>query len=80
MFRMQNTVGAKVRQIRNSKIPKLTQSDLATQLQLLDWNIGRSGVAKIENGIRKVSDFEVIKLAKALNVSIERLFGQEQPC
>jgi transcriptional regulator with XRE-family HTH domain len=65
---MQNIVGNRVRLARNLRKPKLTQAELATQLQLLDWQIDRGGIAKIESGIRQVTDIEVVKLAKALQI------------
>lgn len=68
MFSMQNIVGNRVRLARSLRKPKFTQAELATQLQLLDWQIDRGGVAKIESGIRQVTDIEVIKLAKALQI------------
>ncbi|NUM43098.1 MAG: helix-turn-helix transcriptional regulator [Anaerolineales bacterium] len=68
MIPMQNIVGNRVRLARSLRKPKLTQIELATQLQLLDWQIDRGGVAKIESGIRQVTDIEVVKLAKALQI------------
>lgn len=68
MIPMQNIVGRRVRLARSLRKPKLTQAELATQLQLLDWQIDRGGVAKIESGIRQVTDIEVVKLAKALQI------------
>jgi hypothetical protein len=56
---------------------RMTQVALATRLQLDDWDIARSGVAKIEIGLRQVTDIEAEKLAKALDVSIAWLFGEE---
>ena len=44
MIPMQNIVGSRVRMARNLRNPKLTQAELATQLQLLDWQIDRGGV------------------------------------
>lgn len=72
---MRNIVGGRVKEARLLFNPKLTQSDLAAKLQVLGWKIDRAGVAKIEAGLREVSDIEIVKLAKALNVSISWLFG-----
>ena len=76
MFRMKNIVGERVRQARKQFQPRLTQADLAARLQLEDWDIDRGGVAKIETGIRQVTDVEVVKLAKALQVSAGWLLGE----
>lgn len=74
MLRMRNIVGEKVRQARKEHDPKLTQAELAIKLQLLAWKIDRSGVAKIEAGLRQVTDMEVVILAKALSVPVAWFF------
>lgn len=58
--------------------PRLTQQALAVRLQLSGWDIERSGVAKIEAGIRQVTDIEVFHLAKALEVSVAWLFDETE--
>ncbi len=68
-----NIVGIRVRQARKAAKPPITQSDLIARLQLLDMNIDQSGLSKIENGQRPVSDTEVVALAKALKVSVSWL-------
>ncbi len=68
-----NIVGIRVRQARKSAKPPITQSDLIARLQLLDMNIDQSGLSKIENGQRPVSDIEIVALAKALKVTEEWL-------
>ena len=78
MFNVNNVVGKRVKEARLSRNPKMTQAELATKLQLANWNIERSGVAKIESGIREVKDKEVVLLASVLNVTISWLFGEEQ--
>ena len=75
---MKNIVGARVRQARLGKKPKLTQQRLAAKLQTLDWDIDRGGLAKIESGIRQVTDIELVKLAKSLSVSTSWLLGEEK--
>lgn len=56
----------------------MTQEALALRLQLDDWDISRSGIGKIEIGLRQVTDTEVVKLAKALDVSVAWLFGKSE--
>ena len=68
-----NIVGIRVRQTRKAARPPITQSDLIARLQLLDMNIDQSGLSKIENGQRPVSDIEIVALAKALKVTEEWL-------
>lgn len=53
----------------------MTQRQLAERLQLQGWDLGRSGVAKIEIGKRRVTDVEVALLAEALGVSVAWLFA-----
>lgn len=65
-----NIAGARVRQARKIAKPPITQVDLVARLQLLGVVIDQSGLSKIENGQRPVSDIEVVALAKALKVSV----------
>jgi transcriptional regulator with XRE-family HTH domain len=67
-----NVVGRQVAKIRNLK--GLSQSALATACQLAGWDVSRESIAKIESGFRWVGDFEVIKLARILQVPITDLF------
>ena len=64
-----NIVGLHVRQARLANKPKITQQELVARLQVLGMMIDQSGLSKIENGQRPVSDVEVVALAKALKVS-----------
>ena len=74
---MRNIVGPRVREARLAHSPRLTQEDLAARLQVLGLNIDRVLVAKIETGIRRVSDIELIKLAQALGVTAAWLLHEE---
>jgi transcriptional regulator with XRE-family HTH domain len=73
---MRNIVGQRVKIARHRFEPRLTQVDLAGRLQLKSWDIDRSGIAKIEIGLREVTDIEVLKLAEALQVSASWLLGE----
>lgn len=73
-----NIVGPRVRQARLAHRPRLTQADLAARLELRGVKIDRAGVAKIENGLRQVSDVELRALAEALGVSAAWLLGETQ--
>jgi len=64
-----NIVGLRVRQARLANKPRITQQELVARLQVLGMMIDQSGLSKIENGQRPVSDVEVVALAKALKVS-----------
>ncbi len=65
-----NIVGPHVRQARLRSRPRLTQQKLADRVLSLGAHIDRAGIAKIEIGLRCVCDFELLVLAKALNVSV----------
>ena len=58
---------------------RLTQSDLAAQLQVNGINIERDSVSRIEIGTRFVADYELRELAKLLKVSVDWLLGIDTP-
>ena len=68
-----NIVGNQVRRIRSER--GLSQPALAARCQRLGWDIGRDIVARIEGQIRLVTDSELLFLARALDVRMERLFS-----
>lgn len=75
---MRNIVSRRVKEGRKLAKPKLTQEQLAIKLQMQDWNISRVGIAKIEMGIKEVTDVEVVKLSKALGVTVAWLLGERK--
>jgi hypothetical protein len=74
----QNLVGERVKKARRDAQPPFTQERLSKQLVKLGVSIDRAGIAKIETGIRGVLDFELVALAKALNVKVTWLLGVEE--
>jgi len=72
-----NIVGPKIRLARKLSQPPLTQEELAARLQVLGWGIEQSSVSKIEQGLRPVSDAEVMVLSKALKVTVGWLLGED---
>jgi hypothetical protein len=74
----QNLVGKRVKEARNKAQPPITQDGLSKKLSKLGTSIDRAGVAKIETGIRGVLDFELVALAKALNVKVTWLLGNKE--
>jgi transcriptional regulator with XRE-family HTH domain len=70
-----NLVGIRVGEARNRFKPPLTQDALSGKLAALGVQLDRAAVAKIENGHRRIYDYEIRALAKALNVRIDWLFG-----
>lgn len=67
-----NIVGSNIQLIRTKN--GWTQEQLAAKCNLLEWNISRSTIAKIESKVRRVTDIEIKVLAAALNTNIESLF------
>ena len=56
---------------------RLTQSDLAAQLQINGIIIERDSISRIEIGTRFVADYELRELARILKVSVNWLLGLE---
>ena len=56
---------------------RLTQSDLAAQLQIRGIIMERDSISRIEIGTRFVADYELLKLSEILKVSVNWLLGLE---
>ena len=72
MFSMQNITGKNIQSIRKDR--NLTQEGLAIHLQIYGLNHTRTTIAKIENGLRRVTDIELQIIAKALEVQVGAFF------
>ena len=73
-----NVTGRQIAKVRTQK--GLSQDGLAGKCQRAGWDISRGTLAKIEAGVRCVSDSELLLLAKALEVPVSDLFprGRKQ--
>ena len=69
-----NITGRQIAKLRTAK--GLSQDQLAGKCQRAGWDISRGTLAKIEAGVRCVSDGEILLLAKALEVSVAELFPE----
>lgn len=67
-----NKIGPRVKTVREGF--GFTQEQLVAKCNLIGWNISRSTLAKIEARVRRVTDFEVSFLAKALKVPEQKFF------
>lgn len=67
-----NAVGPTIRRIRTAK--EFSQQRLAVECSRLGYEFPRGTLAKIEAGIRAVSDVEVFVLAHALKVEVAELY------
>ena len=75
-MRRKNIIGLNIRQAR--KDANVTQMELASQLQLIGIRIDRATIAKIELGIRPLSDIEIIAIASILKTSVNELFSESE--
>lgn len=70
-----NISGDRIREARQKK--RLSQSDLAAQMQVEGVVIERDSISRIEIGTRFVPDYELPVLARILDVSVDWLLGLE---
>lgn len=67
-----NVIGPQIARLRVEK--SMSQSEFAGLCQRAGWDVSRETLAKIESGIRCVTDIEVLEIAEALKVSVPSLF------
>ena len=70
-----NICGERIHEARRRL--RLTQSDLAAQLQIAGIIMERDSVSRIEIGTRFVADYELRELSKILGVTVNWLLGLE---
>lgn len=70
-----NICGVKVAKLR--KALKISQRQLADNLQLIDLDIDKNAVQRIESGQRFVTDIELIALAKVFDTTIDELLKRD---
>jgi len=68
-----NISGDRIREARLKR--RLSQSDLAAQMQVEGIMIERDSVSRIEIGTRFIPDYELPLFAKVLGVSVDWLLG-----
>lgn len=73
--RPHNIVGPRTRALRSRL--GWSQMQLAVRCQLLGWDIDRCTIARIEAGTRWVGDFELLLLARVLQVSAVDLLSND---
>jgi transcriptional regulator with XRE-family HTH domain len=73
-----NLVGREIARLRNEK--DLTQEALTARCQLKGWDVERGTLAKLEAGLRQVTDWELWALASALEVGIADIFPANKLC
>ncbi len=70
-----NVCGKKVAILRKNL--KISQRELADRLQLIELDIDKNAVQRIESGQRFVTDIELIKLAEVFSISVEQLLKKD---
>ena len=70
-----NLCGERIREARLKK--RLSQTDLAAQMQVNGVIIERDSISRVEIGTRFVPDYELPLYAKILGVSVAWLLGME---
>ena len=73
-----NIVGRRVAEARQSYNPALTQDALSGKLARHGIQLDRAAIAKIENNLRYVLDYELKALGDVLGVEVEWLLGDEK--
>lgn len=71
MTRPANICGPVVARLRRKQ--GLTQEELQQRCKTAGWPVARSVLAKVEKQARSVSDFELVALARALQVKVSLL-------
>ncbi|WP_340027084.1 helix-turn-helix transcriptional regulator [Paenibacillus sp. FSL H7-0940] len=70
-----NIIGSRVVTIRKSKGTK--QREFLARLQTLGLDISQTSLSRLEGQYRLVQDYEVVIIAKALEVSVGYLLSEE---
>lgn len=73
-----NISGPLIAARRKSHRPPLTQLDLSRRLKVAGVDLDRAAVAKIENGLRGVLDYELAGFARVLSVSVRKLLPERR--
>jgi len=72
-----NIIGPLIRALRNQL--GWTQEQAAAHCNLVGFDISRATYAQLEMQTRNVTDLELVLLAKAFRVKVERLLPEEVP-
>jgi transcriptional regulator with XRE-family HTH domain len=73
-----NIVGRRVAEARQDCKPTLTQDALSGKLARHGIQLDRAAIAKIENNLRHLVDYELKAIAEVLDVEVDWLLGDEK--
>ena len=76
MTEPKNAIGPKLMRIRSRL--GLSQEKLAAKCQLAGWDVSRDIVARIELQIRRVTDLELLEIARILKVPVDALLPRRK--
>lgn len=71
MTRKGNLIGKQVSEARNNL--GLSQAALAAKCQRMGWDLSRDVLARIESGIRGITDKEIAIFSDVLGVTVQEL-------
>ncbi|MBX7210388.1 MAG: helix-turn-helix domain-containing protein [Verrucomicrobiaceae bacterium] len=70
---LRNAIGPQLARHRNSL--SMSQAEFAAHCQRNGWDLSRETLAKIEAGIRCVTDLELLEISKSLRLPVPALFA-----
>ena len=68
-----NLCGENIRRLRFAYPTKLSQRGLADKMQLIEIDVDKNAIQRIESGKRFVTDIELKAFSEIFNVSVEEL-------
>jgi len=74
-FHQQNLIGPQVRRLRT--VSSLSQENLVAKLQIAGWDIRGGGLSKIEAGLRRAADAELVVKASTLQCATDDLITEK---
>ncbi|GAA3411606.1 helix-turn-helix domain-containing protein [Paenibacillus hodogayensis] len=70
-----NIIGTRVVALRKTK--RMKQKEFLARLQTFGLDISSTSLSRLEGQYRLVQDYEVIAIARALDVSVGELLGED---
>lgn len=74
--KVKNLIGPQVKTLRKKK--KITQKDMAAQLQVMGYEFNDLTILRIEQQTRFVSDIELLALATYFNTTLDALYPSQE--
>lgn len=71
-----NISGDHIRELRQKK--RLSQASLAAKMQTEGVIVEQDVISRIESGVRLVTDYELLAIAKIFHVSVDWIIGVDE--